>query len=141
VKVDLDGLAANIKAELRGERAQEVACMVDQLVKHVKKLEVLATVVTFADAFRGEIGCGEVFLETSGSDWHLVWRAPSPPKGRRPGVWIWRQTVSARQMAIDDWDAEMSGRVMASEVRGQWGGELDTPPADQPAKEGRGEPA
>lgn len=39
MKIDLDGLAANIKGELRGERADEYRFMVEELVRHAKRLE------------------------------------------------------------------------------------------------------
>lgn len=39
MKVDLDGLAKNIKDTIGGERADEMRFMVDELISHVKKME------------------------------------------------------------------------------------------------------
>lgn len=39
MKVSLDGLARNIKAEIRGPRRDEMAFMVDEMVRWLKELE------------------------------------------------------------------------------------------------------
>lgn len=39
MKVDIDGLAANIKASIGGDRKDEMRFMVDELVRHTKTCE------------------------------------------------------------------------------------------------------
>ena len=41
MKVDLDGLARNIKADLDVTRRRRSALMVDEMVRHIKKLEAI----------------------------------------------------------------------------------------------------
>lgn len=91
-----------------------------------------ASILEFAEVFAEEIGCGNICLQREcGGPWRLIWYAPAPSDLRWSIVFAGDtspQFSRSVQPIREGWDAAMEARAAASELRAEWGGELDCPP-------------
>jgi hypothetical protein len=84
------------------------------------------TIIGIYLGFQSEIGCGETVLFFDNGAWRITWRSPRGIGDQ----WVARYAFSPRQVANLDFEPEAWGRILATEVRNQWGGNPTKPGPD-----------